>query len=124
MGNNKSDLSAELYTRVREIFAKIDIDGSMSIDKEETLKYWKSNFAKLNTEALFNAVDKDGNGSIDLDEWLDFWKAVKNAGHSEQDIFEELGELDSGKAWCKFGNVAPVLQRQKSRNYSYRYRQR
>jgi Ca2+-binding EF-hand superfamily protein len=101
MGNKQSCLSDELYRRVHEIFSKIDVDGSKTIDKEETLKYWyphpapitknrKSNFAKLNTEALFNAVDKDGNGSIDLDEWLDFWKAVKNAGHNEEEIFDEV----------------------------------
>jgi len=117
MGQTQSTLTPELEGRVRDIFAKIDIDGSKTIDKEETLKYWKSNFEKLNTEELFNAVDKDGNGAIDLDEWLDFWRAVKNAGHSESEILEELDELDSGRAWCKFGNVAPVIRKQKTKNY-------
>ena len=60
MGNTKAKLSPELEKRVRDIFEKIDADHSGTIDKEETLKYWKSNFAKLNTNEQFNAVDKKG----------------------------------------------------------------
>ena len=33
----------------------------------------KSNFAKINTKALFEAVDKDKNGAIEYDEWMAFW---------------------------------------------------
>ena len=40
MGNKESGLSDNLYRRVYEIFSKIDVDGSKTIDKEETLKYW------------------------------------------------------------------------------------
>ena len=35
------------------IFQKIDIYNKGSIDKERTLQFWKSNFAKINTDALF-----------------------------------------------------------------------
>jgi len=52
--------------------------------------YRKSNFAKLNTEALFKAVDADGNGTISQDEWLYFWAEVKSSGHSEKEILEEV----------------------------------
>ena len=52
----------------------------------------KSNFAKLNTEELFRAVDKDGNGAIELHEWMEFWQAVKKAGHTEDEIKEEVAE--------------------------------
>ena len=104
MGNSPS-LSPDLEKRVIGIFAKIDIDNSKTIDKEETLAYWKGSFAKLNTAELFNAVDKDGNNSIDVSEWLGFWKNVKKAGYSENEISEELDELESGKAWCKFDKV-------------------
>lgn len=89
----------------------MDVDGSKSIDRTETLKYWNSNFAKLNTEELFAAVDKDNNGSISEEEWLQFWVAVKTAGHSEEEITEEvlpayqLDELISGKSWVYFDNV-------------------
>ena len=91
-GGSKKALSENLEKRVRAIFSKIDVDGSNTIDKEETLKYWKANFAKVQTEELFKAVDIDGNGTIELDEWLDFWRMVKGAGNAEEDIFEELDE--------------------------------
>lgn len=52
----------------------------------------KTNFAKLNTEELFRAVDKDGNGAIELHEWIEFWTAVKKAGHSEEEICQEVGK--------------------------------
>jgi hypothetical protein len=54
------------------------------------LSYRKSNFAKLNTDALFKAVDADGNGNISEDEWVAFWEAVKRAGHTEEEILDEV----------------------------------
>ncbi len=90
----------------------MDVDGSKSIDKSETLKYWyephncrNSNFAKINTEELFAAVDKDNNGSISEREWLDFWLAVKTAGHSEEEIKDELSQLENGQGWVYFDKV-------------------
>lgn len=68
----------------------MDKDGSKSIDKEETKKYWQKNFAKLNTEEMFAAVDTDNSGTITEDEWMQFWQAVKAAGHSEEEIEEEV----------------------------------
>lgn len=59
----------------------------------------------MNTEELFAAVDADNNGSIELNEWLEFWRAVKEAGHTEQEIEEELLELMSGKSWVYFDKV-------------------
>jgi Ca2+-binding EF-hand superfamily protein len=76
-------LSNELREKARGIFQKIDINKSGSIDKAETLKFWKANFAKLNTEALFNAVDFDKSGEITEDEWLAFWEIVRKSGHTE-----------------------------------------
>ena len=102
---SKKALSPELTEKVVAIYQKIDIDGSNTIDKEETLKYWKGNFAKVQTEELFKACDIDGNGKIDLEEWLDFWRTVRGAGNSEDDIMEELEELEKGKAWVKFNNM-------------------
>eukprot|EP01016_Furgasonia_blochmanni_P043033 TRINITY_DN578_c0_g1_i11.p3 TRINITY_DN578_c0_g1~~TRINITY_DN578_c0_g1_i11.p3 ORF type:complete len:116 (-),score=17.85 TRINITY_DN578_c0_g1_i11:367-714(-) len=83
----------------------IDINDSKTIDKEETLKFWKSNFAKLNTEALFKAVDIDKNGNISEDEWVAFWEVVKKSGHTEKEITEELDNLTQGKAWVQFDKV-------------------
>lgn len=41
MGNKQSNaLSKELKEQVVETFRAIDVDGSNTIDKEETLKHW------------------------------------------------------------------------------------
>eukprot|EP01017_Pseudomicrothorax_dubius_P012106 TRINITY_DN1476_c0_g1_i2.p1 TRINITY_DN1476_c0_g1~~TRINITY_DN1476_c0_g1_i2.p1 ORF type:complete len:137 (-),score=38.87 TRINITY_DN1476_c0_g1_i2:133-543(-) len=118
-------LSPELRKKVLAVFRKIDVDDSKTIDRAETLKFWQSNFAKLNTEALFTAVDKDKNGAISEDEWLDFWDAVKKAGHSDEEIEEEINNLDEGKAWVYFDKVpteagrstpADTVKRRKSIN--------
>ena len=101
-GSSNAGLSPETLKRVQSIFAKIDKDDSKSIDREETLAYWKGSFPKLNTNELFNAVDKDGNNSISDEEWVNFWQNVRKAGYSDKDINTELDELHAGKAWCKF----------------------
>ena len=36
------------------LFKKIDTDGNNCIDKQETAKYWATNFGKINTKALFD----------------------------------------------------------------------
>ncbi len=65
----------------------------------------KSNFAKLNTRELFKAVDKDNNEQIDVEEWMQFWVLVKQAGHTEKEISEELSNLKEGRAWVCFNDV-------------------
>ena len=50
----------------------------------------KSNFAKINTEALFDAVDFDKSGGITEDEWLAFWEIVRKSGYTEEEINEEV----------------------------------
>ncbi|KAM3138908.1 hypothetical protein pb186bvf_008921 [Paramecium bursaria] len=106
-------LSPQLRQRVLTLFQKFDVDGSKSIEKNETIKYWyfiaingrKSNFAKLNTEELFKSVDTDNSGTISEDEWLNFWEEVYKSGHTEDEIIEELESIESGSSWCKFENM-------------------
>jgi len=64
----------------------IDVDGSKTIDRDETLKFWSKNFPKLNSNELFDQVDKNDDGSIQLNEWIEFWTIVLNSGHSEEEI--------------------------------------
>ena len=68
----------------------IDTDGSKTIDKEETLKFWGKNFPKLNTLELFSQVDRNGDGSIQLDEWLEFWELVLKSGHTKEEVSSEV----------------------------------
>ena len=49
----------------------------------------------------------DNSGTIEYEEWMQFWSAVKNAGHSDKEIIEELECLRDGKAWVSFGDVNP-----------------
>mmetsp|Transcript_104816 Transcript_104816/g.146113 ORF Transcript_104816/g.146113 Transcript_104816/m.146113 type:complete len:126 (-) Transcript_104816:20-397(-) len=107
MGQNKSKsmLSQDIQERALKLFKQIDVDGSKTIDKEETLKFWNKNFAKLSTEALFRSVDKDRNGSISEDEWMSFWEEVKKAGHSDEEILDELSNLESKESWVYFDKV-------------------
>ena len=44
--------------KVDKLFRLIDIDDSKTIDRDETLKFWSSNFAKINSSVLFDQVDK------------------------------------------------------------------
>lgn len=66
-----------------------------------TALYQRANkYAKLNTDQLFAAVDKDGNGKIELSEWIEFWTNVKKAGHSEEEISEEVrSSLTRSSVW-------------------------
>ncbi len=85
-----------------KLFSIIDIDGSNTIDKEETLKFWSSSFAKLNTHELFSQVDKNDDGTIQLDEWVEFWRSVYMSGYTEDEINFELENLINKGSWVKF----------------------
>ena len=73
-----------------KLFQMIDVDGSKTIDRNETLNFWSKNFAKLNTNELFDQVDKNNDGSIQLMEWIEFWTIVYNSGHTEEEISNEV----------------------------------
>lgn len=80
----------------------IDVDGSKTIDKEETLKFWSSSFARLNTNELFSQVDKNNDGTIQLEEWIEFWTTVYTSGYTEEEMIFELDNLINKGSWVKF----------------------
>jgi Ca2+-binding EF-hand superfamily protein len=113
MGNRSSgparrELSEPVRQLAEEVFKAIDADGSLTIDRQETEKWWANNFARINSQALFNAVDSDHNGRIDLQEWLHFWTIVKSNGHTEAEIEEELLNIKSKGSWVGFGDVPQI----------------
>ncbi|CAD8060964.1 unnamed protein product [Paramecium sonneborni] len=116
--HHQTDLSASLRLKALQIFQKIDKENKGVIDKKTTQQFWQSNFAKINTEALFKAVDFDNSGDITIQEWLTFWKIVKKTGYTEQEINEELDELMQGKAWVQFRVVDQFIQVDKNRRRS------
>ena len=54
------------------------------------MKFWDTNYAKLNTEAIFGNVDKNKDGEIQEEEWIYFWEHVKGTGYSDEEIMEEV----------------------------------
>ena len=103
--NTKSDMPSDLRSKCLELFRKIDVDGSKSIDKEETLKFWGTKFAQLNSQELFSSVDKNDDGSIQEEEWMEFWYNVWKAGHNKDDIIFELDNIINGGTWVRYGDV-------------------
>lgn len=95
MGNKTGykDMPEDLKAKCLELFRKIDTDGSKSIDKQETMKFWGSKFAQLNSDELFASVDKNNDGSIQESEWVEFWYNVYKSGQSKDDIIFEVSKL-------------------------------
>ncbi len=103
---SKSDMPIDIKNKCLELFSKIDTDGSKSIDRDETLKFWGTKFAKLNSEELFNSVDKNNDGSIQEEEWVEFWYNVWKSGHPKEEILYELENMLNGGTWVKYGDAA------------------
>ena len=117
MGNKtvkKNDMPSDLKKKCLELFSKIDTDGSKSIDKAETLKFWGTKFAQLNSQELFNSVDKNNDGSIQEDEWVEFWYNVWKAGHEKDEIIYELDNIIEGGTWVKYGDVSNLNTKSQS----------
>ena len=88
--------------QVQELFKRIDDDGNGTITKEEAMKFWGKNWAKVNAQAMFNEVDQDGEDAISKDKWLEFWKNVVASGYPQDDVLEEVDMILSGGSWVDF----------------------
>ena len=60
---SESVITSELETVLRTFFDKMDFDKDGTVTKEEAVKHWGKNFAKVNATAMFNEVDSDGDGA-------------------------------------------------------------
>merc|ERR1712100_792333 len=98
------EMSAQLKERLLVLFAKIDEDSSKTITKQEAVKFWGKNFAKVNATAMFAEVDEDNNESITEEEWMDFWSHVLANDYPEEDILEELEMIEEGGSWVGFSS--------------------
>ncbi|KAL1522618.1 hypothetical protein AB1Y20_017600 [Prymnesium parvum] len=97
-------LKPELEQMLKTFFSKMDVDGDGTVTKDEAIKFWGSNFAKVNANSMFNEVDEDGNGSVSWDEFTDFWKNVVGSGYSEEDLIEEVEMMLEGGSWVDFND--------------------
>ena len=100
--SNKQLLSDALFTKVKTLFDKMDIDCNGVITKEEARRFWGTNFAKVNAQAMFNEVDVDGNATITFAEWVGFWENVISSNYEEDDLLDEIEEIIHGGSWVDF----------------------
>ena len=91
--------------RIDEVFAIFDVDKSEAIDKEEAVKHWKGAFGKISANEFFNTVDVNGDGEVSKNEFVRFWEVVKESGHDEEEIMEELKNIEAGESWVGFDNL-------------------
>lgn len=59
-------------------------------------------------------MDANNDGQISLDEFKQFWQVVKQAGHSEEEICQELENIKNGDSWVGFNDLPKKLQSQGS----------
>ena len=59
----------------------------------------------------------DKNGEIEFEEFQRFWQVVKQGGHSEKDIMEELERIKNGESWVGFNNL-PLQYHSKSTKHN------
>lgn len=111
-GVSKNKLSSDAKNLAIEIFRSMDTDRSNSIDFNEAMTFWKSKFPKISSKEMFDAVDKDRNHKIELSEWVEFWTKVKQSGHTDEEITEELRNLKTN-GWMQFNNVRSYSERRK-----------
>jgi Ca2+-binding EF-hand superfamily protein len=67
---------------IEEVFAKVDTDGSGTLDQEEVDRLAAALGVVMSeqaTYAMFAEMDSDGNGEVDLDEFKGWWEANYSA---------------------------------------------
>lgn len=98
------ELPAELDSKLKAFFDKMDADKNGEVSKEEAVAFWGKNFAKVNAQSMFNEVDEDGNNSITWTEFRAFWQNVVGSGYPAGDIVEEVDMMLEGGSWVDFND--------------------
>eukprot|EP00747_Dinoflagellata_sp_TGD_P168522 gnl/TRDRNA2_/TRDRNA2_195085_c0_seq1.p2 gnl/TRDRNA2_/TRDRNA2_195085_c0~~gnl/TRDRNA2_/TRDRNA2_195085_c0_seq1.p2 ORF type:complete len:126 (-),score=35.33 gnl/TRDRNA2_/TRDRNA2_195085_c0_seq1:103-480(-) len=104
-GSKNASLSKETVDKLKQLFDKIDADGSGQVTKTEALQYWSSKFGKASVDQMFGQTDEDQGQTISMDEFMKYWQQVKKAGYSEQEIREEVQAMIDGEVWRDWGKV-------------------
>jgi len=94
-----SKFSQKAWDRLRELFEKMDADGSNAVTRGKADEFFKGAFGNISTDAMFNEVDTDKSGAITPDEFVEFWTQVRSSGYDEASILEEVEEIMEGATW-------------------------
>lgn len=92
-------LSPRAWSKLEELFHKLDPDGSNVVTREEARKFFKGTFGKISADAMFNRVDKDESGAITADEFAAYWLHVRKKGYTEKEIMDEVENMLAGGPW-------------------------
>mmetsp|Transcript_2147 Transcript_2147/g.6098 ORF Transcript_2147/g.6098 Transcript_2147/m.6098 type:complete len:156 (+) Transcript_2147:94-561(+) len=99
-----TEMNKELHDELKAFFNHMDDDKNGEVTKDEAIKFWGKNFAKVNANAMFNEVDEDGNASISWEEFLAFWQNVIDSGYDQEDLVEEVKMIAEGGSWVDFND--------------------
>lgn len=100
--SHEHPLNPKTLEHCHSLFLEMDLDHHQSIDISEAREWWKHNFSVINSRAMFEAVDQDHDGIITLSDWIQFWTMVKNRGHTDEEIQEELTNIKDRMSWIEF----------------------
>ena len=81
------------------------MDHSDAIDKQEAIEHWNNKFGKLSAAEFFKQIDVNNDGKIEFDEFKTFWEVVAAAGHTEEEIMDELDKVEKGESWVGFNDL-------------------
>jgi Ca2+-binding EF-hand superfamily protein len=106
ISNPKVNLSPSNQMLCRRVFGDIGSQHHEFIDINEAKEWWKSNYSVINSRAMFEAVDANHDGVITYQEWVGFWTMVKNKGHTDEEIQEELYNILAHLSWVFLDGVS------------------
>ena len=95
-------LTEDMESRVMEVFAIVDKDGSKSITKDEALNHFNNKHAQISADKLINQADANKDGTIKEAEFVRFWEIAKAHGVTEEEMDEELDNIANGETWAGF----------------------
>jgi len=60
---------------LKKLFDLLCSNGSETISKEDTMKFWSKLHPELNTEYIFEDIDLKKTGKIGVHDWAAYWES-------------------------------------------------
>ncbi len=78
------NLPEKTREKINKLFDMMDKDKNGSLDKNETIRFWKNNIPHINSIEILLDVDTNEDNLISKDEWMEFWtKKIYNGDLQE-----------------------------------------